>query len=179
MTIHHRVTHMVRPGRLSLATNETGTISKAQVKHNKHETRDCNNMQLVGFASAMPIGTDTMSVSIAGDMSSGVIVASNHQTHRPKDLVAGETCIYDCQSTQQSIHLKSDGTIVLTGFHKVVMTADTEIDITAPTVKITGNLQVTGSITGGFGTGDSIGLQTHKHGTGLAAAGTSVPTAGT
>jgi phage gp45-like len=179
MTVHHRVTHMVRPGRLSLASDETGNISKVQVKHNKVEMRDCHHMQMVGFASGLPIGTDILANSIGGDMSSGVIVASNHKTHRPKNLQTGEVCIYDCGATQQSILLKADGTIVLTGFHKVVMTADTEIDITAPTVKVTGNLQVTGSIIAGYGTGDAVTVQQHRHGTGTAAAGTSIPTAGT
>ena len=40
-------------------------------------------------------------------------------------------------------------------------------------------LTVSAEITAGFGTGDSVTLQQHKHGTGTAAAGTSVPTPGT
>lgn len=46
-------------------------------------------------------------------------------------------------------------------------------------VAITGDLTVTGEITAGFGTGSSVTLQHHKHGTGSPAAGTSVPTGGT
>lgn len=42
-----------------------------------------------------------------------------------------------------------------------------------------GNLAVTGAVVGGVGGGDQVSLQTHKHGTGAAATGTTAPTAGT
>jgi len=46
--------------------------------------------------------------------------------------------------------------------------------ITSTNVKVTGNLQVVGSITSGQGGADQVGLQTHKH-----AADNTPPTAGT
>jgi len=46
-------------------------------------------------------------------------------------------------------------------------------------VTITGNITATGAVVAGQGGADQVGLQTHKHGTGTPAAGTSVPTAGT
>lgn len=60
-----------------------------------------------------------------------------------------------------------------------VQITGTAVNIAAPTVAITGNLTVTGEITAGSGTGDSVTLQQHRHGTGTAAAGTSTPTGGT
>ncbi len=42
-----------------------------------------------------------------------------------------------------------------------------------------GDLHVSGAIVAGFGGGDQVSLQTHRHGTGAAAAGTTVPTPGT
>ena len=66
------------------------------------------------------------------------------------------------------------------GLAYVELGAGHKVNIVSPgDVTITGNLKVTGEITAGFGTGDSVTLQQHKHGTGAAAAGTSVPTAGT
>ena len=174
------ITHMVRPGRTTLVTDETGNIQTVQVQHTAFETRKLNSMQQIGLASALPLGSDTMSINVGGDNSNGVIIASNHQTYRPKNLKPGEIMLYDCQATQQSIYLKSDGSVTIAGFHKVAITCDTEVDITAPTVKITGNLQVTGSVTAGFGGSDSVGLQTHQHGdTGDLATATIPPTAGT
>ena len=42
-----------------------------------------------------------------------------------------------------------------------------------------GNLNMAGAIIAGYGGGDQVSLQTHKHGTGSPASGTSVPTPGT
>jgi phage gp45-like len=136
-------------------------------------------MQQVGVASALPLNTDVMAIHVNGDNSNGCIVASNHQKFRPTGLKTGETVIYDCGSTQQSILLKADGSIVITGAHQVLISCDTEVIITAPKVHIKGDLEVEGKITAGFGTSDSVTLQGHRHGLGTAVAGTSVPSPGT
>lgn len=44
---------------------------------------------------------------------------------------------------------------------------------------LNGDLHVQGDVIAGYGGGDSVTLQNHRHGTGTAAAGTVVPTAGT
>jgi hypothetical protein len=49
----------------------------------------------------------------------------------------------------------------------------------AGSVAITGNLTVTGSITGGLGGADQVGLQTHKHVENTLPGSTNAPTAGT
>jgi phage gp45-like len=159
---------MVRIGRQTMVSTETGTISTIQLQHNRWEVRDdINHMQLYGYASATLPGTDLVCVNVAGDNSNGFIIASNHQTFRPKNLDPGEVQLYD--NTGQLIYISqaNDGTIFIT--------ANTAVRITAPTVIVQGDLHVTGSITAGFGGSDQVGLQTHKHGTGTAAAGTSAP----
>jgi hypothetical protein len=45
----------------------------------------------------------------------------------------------------------------------VIDIANGKITITATTVKINGELQVTGKVTAGFGTGDSVTVQQHTH----------------
>lgn len=61
------------------------------------------------------------------------------------------------------------------GLHIV---SPTKIFLAAPTVAVTGDLTVTGDITAGQGTGDQIGVRTHKHPTAAIGAPSS-PTAGT
>lgn len=64
---------------------------------------------------------------------------------------------------------------------KIKFTAN-GIEITPESGKpviINGDVHATGDVVAGFGGVDQVGLQTHKHGTGSAAAGTVVPTAGT
>jgi phage baseplate assembly protein gpV len=84
----------------------------------------------------------------------------------------------------------------ITGASSVTVTANNSATVTAPTVtvnsaslmtincplvKINGNLQITGTVTGGFGTADQVGLSTHRHGVAgvPAAAQTIPPTPGT
>lgn len=63
----------------------------------------------------------------------------------------------------------------------VVVNASSDVVVTAPTVTINGNLQVSGTIhADGSITGGTVTLQTHRHGTvGTTAAATIVPTPGT
>ena len=49
----------------------------------------------------------------------------------------------------------------------------------AKSLAIAGDLHVTGAVIAGYGGADQVGLQTHKHGEGTAAAGTTAPTANT
>ena len=163
MNLLNRIVHLLRPARTTTLPVETGNIAMVQVNHNPFETRTLQVLQHVGFASSLPLNTDVMTGQVGGDNSNGVVLGTNNQQFRPKNMVAGEAMMYDCGTTQQSVYLKSDGSIVLMGFHKIIASCDTEIDITAPTVKITGNLQVTGSVTAGFGGGDSVTLQGHIH----------------
>jgi hypothetical protein len=54
------------------------------------------------------------------------------------------------------------------------------VNITSPTVTINGDLHATGAVIAGFGGGDQVGLQTHKHsGVQTGSGNTSSPTAGT
>jgi len=64
---------------------------------------------------------------------------------------------------------------------QITVNCNGQVTINSPLVRINGNLQVTGSMIGGFGTGDAINLQTHRHGTigTPIAAQTIAPTPGT
>lgn len=43
------------------------------------------------------------------------------------------------------------------------LTNDGNISVTAPTITMTGDLHVTGAVIAGYGGGDQVGLQTHRH----------------
>lgn len=89
----------------------------------------------------------------------------------------------------QTVSLSVSGgvTLILDGSGNLTVSSDvdvninssTAVNIAAPVVTMSGNLQVSGSVIGGFGGGDQIGLLTHRHGTGTNAAGTVPPSAGT
>jgi phage gp45-like len=152
---------MVRSGRTTTTTNEIGNIQSVQTQHSAFETSNSNSMQMVGFASAMPIGTDVMKINIGGDNSNGTIIASNHQSYRPKTLASGETIIYDCAASQQFVYLKADGSIVINTSNIVIITAPASIQLQTPDVQVTGNLSVGTGATGTFGaaSGETVTVQ--------------------
>lgn len=167
MSFMHQIMNLVRPGRLTADSDETGTCGAAQVMHSKFETRSIPHLQHTGFASALPNGTDVMVICCGGDNANGAVVASGHQQFRPKNLQPGEVMLYDAPQTdgqpQQSIKLAADGSIIISGCHTLVLSADTSGTITVPQLTIQGELRVTGKVTAGYGTDDAVGLQTHTH----------------
>jgi phage gp45-like len=106
-----------------------------------------------GFSSAMPIGGDKVVIHGNGQRASAIAVATGHQAHRFTGLLTGEAVLYDMWG--HSLRLTSGGAV------------------------LTGDLHVTGAVIAGFGGTDQVGVQTHQHGTGAAAAGTSAPSPGT
>lgn len=60
-----------------------------------------------------------------------------------------------------------------------IFAGSTMLHLKADGAWLKGDFHVTGAVVAGYGTGDQVGLQSHKHGTGSAAAGTIAPTAGT
>lgn len=96
-----------------------------------------------GFSSAMPHGSDQVVLFGNGNRSSAVVIASGHQTYRPRALSPGQSILYDMWGH----------TITLTETGAVIQT---------PTL-ILGDLHVTGEIIAGFDSGDQVGLQTHSH----------------
>lgn len=179
------ISHMVRPGITVKDTNETDTVQSVQVHHNQFDKREIFTAQTVGFHNSWPVGTHVITVNVAGDNSNGVVIASNHNKFRPKGTAPGETMVYDCGQPQQFVHLKSDGSIQVSGFHNVHISGDTQVTVTAPKMRVEGNLEVTGFITAGEGTsggemtingdlavtgevtarsgGDSVTLSQHQH----------------
>lgn len=145
-----RLWHVIRPAKTTNVVNEHGVIQSVQATFSAYETHDVLIAQMVGFASNLPVGTDLLVSNMSGDNTQGIAVASNHQAHRPKVLVGGETMIYDCGGTQQSIHLKADGTIVMTTAVGILMIAPGNVTINSPQVTVTGNLSVGTGATGAF-----------------------------
>jgi phage gp45-like len=158
--LERRINAGIAFARSTLPANDSGTVQTIQGRLDALSVRD--DMPVImhyGFSSSMPVGGDKVVLFGNGERSNAVVVGSNHQAHRFTGLLTGECVLYDMWG--HSIHMTAGG-----------------INI-AGNVAITGNATVTGEVTAGFGTGDSVTLQKHQHGTGTAAAGTSVPTAGT
>lgn len=86
---------------------------------------------------------------------------------------SGATVVID-PSGNVSITAKS-GQLVSVTAGNINVHADTKISLLGPLTAVQGNLQVSGSIIGGFGGPDAINIQTHRHGTFGTLAGQTVP----
>jgi phage baseplate assembly protein V len=123
-------------------------IKLSQLQLNDNVTR----LAEYGLNSNPPIGTDCAVLFLAGDRSSGIVVATNNQTFRMRALASGEVAISDDKG--QHVYLSADGiringgglpiSIMDTPSLSVVATA--AINLTAPTVIVNGALQVNGPI---------------------------------
>lgn len=147
------------------ATDDKGPVHLVQGKvRGTPETIDSlQTLNLFGFASHAPVGSDALVIFGNGDRSNGAIVATANQKARPRNQKSGEVTIFTDDGT--TIVLKQGGVIEIT--------AATTITINAPAVTIagtsggdanvaiTGNLTATGEITAKSGGGSFVTLSGH------------------
>ena len=111
------------------------------------QLQDNELMQHYGFTSAPLPGTQMAVLPIGGKTAHGIVVACEHVQYRLKGLKGGEVAIYDDQG--QSVYLTREGIIVNGGGFPIKVTNAPEIELDAPLVRATKDLQVAGSITAG------------------------------
>lgn len=133
--------------------NDSSGRQQLQVELLKGELRDgVEHMQNYGFTSH-PKGGDVAVAFIGGNREQGIVLVVDDRRYRIS-LEPGEVAIYDDQGNK--IELLRD---------MVKVTAVQHVEVTAPTIKLVGNLEVVGDITS-TGTvtnnGKNIG-STHQH----------------
>lgn len=118
-------------------------------------------LQQYGIASRAPEGAITVVIAIGGDQGDMIALPPGCPSDRFGGMQPGEVAIYDAGGSR--VHLRAGGTIKVKAAAKVVVEAP-EVEITAPVVRITGDVEVTGKVTA---TGEiqsgSIALTTHRH----------------
>jgi phage baseplate assembly protein V len=145
--LYRRILMMISPVRIT-ATDDTGSVHTAQVRvTTTNEPIDAVPVaQLFGLAGHAPAGSDGVAIFMRGNRSSAMIVATNNQQLRPRNLKSGEVCLYNAE----------DSTIVLAEGHTIKITGQT-ITVTADTinlgnggkviVNVNGDIHCTGTIT--------------------------------
>lgn len=92
--------------------------------------------QQFGYTSSPPAGTMAVVLPIGGKTAHGIIIATEHGTYRLKNLASGETAIYN--KWGDYVALKAD--------RRMEVVSSVAVDITSPTVNMSGNLNVDGNI---------------------------------
>jgi phage baseplate assembly protein V len=144
--IYWRLRRMVSVCR-GVVQDDTGPAQLVQVTPSNLETFDSvPRLAEYGYQSVPPDGWDGIAVFPSGNRSCGVIIATNHQQFRIRNLQKGEVCISDNQG--QKIYFKKGGGILMT-------------DKAGSTVNMNGD--GTGSVT--FGSGFTVNANTKIVGT--------------
>jgi phage baseplate assembly protein V len=132
-----------------------GPRQRLQIKGRGGQVLDrVERMADYGLASHPLPGAAVTVVSLGGNSNHSLVIATEDKRHRPT-LLPGETAIYDDQG--QVVILSRAGVRVTTPL-TVEVTAGGDVTITAPTVKVVGDLEVSGTITGTKGGGSAMAL---------------------
>lgn len=139
--------------------DDSKKVRALQIGGLEGETRDdVEHFQQYGFTSNPQAGAEIVVVCLDGRREHAVVIACEDRRYRLKNLEQGEVAIYTDQGDK--IVLKRGGTIAVT--------ASTKVEITSPSVTMSGNLTVDGTVTGTtdvIGGGKSLKNHTHSAGT--------------
>jgi phage baseplate assembly protein V len=132
------------------ATDDAGPVHRIQAKViGTPETIDnLQTLNLYGFASHAPIGSDALALFGNGDRSNGVIVATANQAARPRNTQQGEVTIYTDEGDVitfkrgHTIEIKTTGTL-----HVSAPTITIDNSGGKAVINLNGDIHATGTIT--------------------------------
>ncbi|QGZ56758.1 phage baseplate assembly protein V [Paraburkholderia acidiphila] len=165
-----RILNIIGRARVNLV-KDSGPVQMAQLTVNDLETID--NIPIVhdfGFSSNPPAGSDVAMVFVGGDRSNGVIVASNHQKYRVRNLAPGESVIYTQDGKQ--IYLTASGGIKIAANGQpvevdnattVTINASTKVRMVTPRLECTGDIVDNCDTTGRSMAADRVIYDGHTH----------------
>ena len=108
--IWRRLQMAIGIGRIQ-ASNDSGLVQMVQVQFNAQDVRDNTpRVSEYGYASNPRPGAHAIFICVAGDRSNGVIIGTNDESARMKNLQVGEVAIYD--DLGQSVYLTRTGIVV-------------------------------------------------------------------
>ncbi len=144
--LYRRITMLVGIGRTTGVMSDAGTVQSLQYKTPFDVRGDTLRMTEFGFSSGLPAGSDVLILSLGGDRSSQVIIASGHGSTRYVNLKPGETVIYDAQG--KSVHLGTDKLTVdcagqdieVLNAQNATIAASVKIRLETPLLEVTGDV---------------------------------------
>ena len=152
--LSRRMRAVIGRGRISMV-DDSGPVQTVQASLSAFELfNDIPRVVEFGLASCPPVASEAVFVFIAGDRSNGIVIGTNHQPSRMRNLAPGEAALYDVLG--RSIYLKADGGIVIeaagdavtvNNATTVTINASTEVILNTPTLSVNGDIKATGKIT--------------------------------
>ena len=128
---------------------------------------DVEHFQNYGHTSVPPAGSEAIVLGIGGARAGLVAIAVEDKSVRPKDLEAGDNCLYHLEGHR--IILRKDGLLELEA-KTVIINASEKLTMISPDTEIQGPLHVTGPISSDEDvTAGDISLSGHDHEEGVGA----------
>ena len=149
--LKRRIMMLVGTSRVT-SQNDSGGVQTVQVQTPMDLRSDTLRFTEFGFSSGLPSGTDVVVLSLGGDRSSQVVVASNHNGYRFTGLKPGEVAVYNrwgqyIKLTEDKIEVQANGKDVVVNNAGNVTVQASSVKIDAPKTTITGDLSVSGTTT--------------------------------
>jgi phage baseplate assembly protein V len=152
--VTNRLRMMIGRGRVT-ATNDSGSVQMLQIRSGAMETGD-NRPRLAefGLTSVPPDGSDVAYLSLAGDRTATVVIATGHQASRPKGLKAGESMLYSqdgkqvyleggqiqVQANGMPVNVINASTVAVTASSTITLNAGGDVIVNAPLLKCSGDI---------------------------------------
>lgn len=155
-----RLSHTVGRGIINLV-DDSGPIQTTQLQIHGGSgqpgpsmIRDgVSTLHTFGVSSVPPIGSEAAMLSMAGDPSNTVVVATGHRESRPRNMKPGQSQFYD----------QSGSSFLFTNDHNAKIVATGTIAINGGTLTVIGTGSITLAVGGNNVIIDSAGI--HVHGT--------------
>ncbi|HDR9036127.1 TPA: phage baseplate assembly protein V [Burkholderia vietnamiensis] len=151
--------------------NDSGGAQLLQVQVNERETIDgLPRIGEFGLTSVPPDGSDIAMVNLGGGRNNAVIVGTNHQGSRPRNLQPGETMLYSQDG--KSVYLTAGGGIVVDAKGQsvtvndatiVTINAATKVRMVTPRLECTGDIVDNCDTTGRSMAADRLIFDGHNH----------------
>ncbi|MGU7784877.1 phage baseplate assembly protein V [Burkholderia sp. PU8-34] len=151
--------------------NDSGGAQLLQIQVNERETiDDLPRIAEFGLTSVPPDGSDITMVNFGGGRNNAVIVGTNHQQSRPRNLQSGETMLYSQDG--KSVYLTASGGIVVEAKGQAVTVNDastvtinaaTKIRFVTPRLECTGDIVDNCDTTGRSMAADRQIFDSHDH----------------
>lgn len=144
--LYRRIAMLVGIGRTTGVTDDNGTTQKLQYKTPFDVRGNTLRMTEFGFSSGLPAGSDVLILSLGGDRSSQVIIATNHGSSRYANLKPGETVIYDAHGKsvllgEEKMIVKCAGQdIEVLEARNATITASVKVRLETPLTECTGDV---------------------------------------
>lgn len=106
----NRIFALLRTARITLV-DDTGPVRLVQIDEGDYPggrriIDKVPHVQEFGFTSSPPLESDALLGAPCGDRSQSLVIGTNHKESRPRDLTAGDSCLYSLRG--QRVWLTED-----------------------------------------------------------------------